>query len=295
MRRVNNYSSDFIEMAERGAEVYYMHALYWLSEAYIKHYPIPRYCTVIYYASIGWAKKLCRSTHPLAINAICQPVMHLYPFINTKFTHAYSNPLHFERMSNDEIYEVCIDMIEYEIKAEQDLCDVLCAGLKIALDYNLNPDCYMFSDISFDVNDETFFDGYIFKSKNLQNLKLHIFKSDGIMSEFHFIVDFLKFLATDELRLVYQRDDKRQLKQKGKLCSWDDYREMEESFRDKFLSKRYPLEEMTSFYIEDLDMKLYKWDKTTIKELMAVRGLTPHEKYANYIERSHQLTLKRAS
>ena len=68
-----------------------------------------------------------------------------------------------------------------------------------------------------------------------------------------------------------------------------------DSLKDRFNCVRYPLEEMTFFYIKDIDMRLYKWDKTTIKELMAVRGLTPHERYANYIERSHQLTLKRAS
>ena len=115
------------------------------------------------------------------------------------------------------------------------------------------------------------------------------------MSDFHFVIDFLKYLATDELHLVYQCDAKKDLKLTGKLCSWDGYEMIADSLKDRFNCVRYPLEEMTFFYIKDIDMRLYKWDKTTIKELMAVRGLTPHERYANYIERSHKITINRAS
>lgn len=292
-----NYTAEFIEMANRGKDVYYMHALYWLSDAFIRLYDCSKYYTVIYRASEGWAQKLGESTHPLAINAICQPVMNLYPYVNPNHTDKFNTcPIFLEEIPDDEICCVCEEIIEHEIKAETQMCDILCAGLRMALDSNKPMNKYTLSDISFYTDDyTTYYDGYFFKSDNLQNLKLHIFQGAGIMSDFHFVVDFLKFLSTGELHLIYQYDAKKELRLKGKLCSWDGYEIFAESLKDKFNSKPYPLEEMTFYYIEDLDMKLHRWGKTTVKELMAARGLVPNEKYANYIERSHQLTLKRAS
>lgn len=292
-----NYSAKFIEMANRGKEVYYMHALYWLSDAFIRLYDCSKYYTVIYRASEGWAQKLGESTHPLAINAICQPVMNLYPYVNPRHTDKFNTcPIFLEEIPDDEICSVCEEVIEHEIKAEKELCEILCAGLRMALDCNKPMNKYTLSDICFCTDEyTTYYDGYFFKSDNLQNLKLHIFQTGGIMSDFHFVVDFLKFLSTGELHLVYQYDAQKDLKLKGKLCSWHGYEIIAECLKDKFNSKPYPLEEMTFYYIEDLDMKLYRWGKTTVKELMTIRGLVAHEKYANYIERSHQLTLKRAS
>lgn len=292
-----NYSAKFIEMANRGKEVYYMHALYWLSDAFIRLYDCSKYYTVIYRASEGWAQKLGESTHPLAINAICQPVMNLYPYVNPKHTDKFNTcPIFLEEIPDDEICSVCEEVIEHEIKAEKELCEILCAGLRMALDCNKPMNKYTLSDICFCTDEyTTYYDGYFFKSDNLQNLKLHIFQTGGIMSDFHFVVDFLKFLSTGELHLVYQYDAQKDLKLKGKLCSWHGYEIIAECLKDKFNSKPYPLEEMTFYYIEDLDMKLYRWGKTTVKELMAARGLVPYEKYAKYIERSHQLTFKRAS
>jgi len=297
MKKEINYSPKFIEMANRGKEVYYMHALYWLSDAFIRLYDCSKYYTVIYRASEGWAQKLGASTHPLAINAICQPVMNIYPYVNPKHTDKFNTcPIFLEEIPDDEICSVCEEIIEHEIKAEKELCEILCAGLRMALDCNKPMNKYTLSDICFCTDEyTTYYDGYFFKSDNLQNLKLHIFQTGGIMSDFHFVVDFLKFLSTGELHLVYQYDAQKDLKLKGKLCSWHGYEIIAECLKDKFNSKPYPLEEMTFYYIEDLDMKLYKWGKTTVKELMALRGLTPHERYANYIERSHKITINRAS
>lgn len=295
MKREINYSAEFIGMAERGAEVYYMNALYWLSDALMKFYEFPKYYTVLYRASEGWGLKLRKSKHPLAFNAMCQPIMELFKYANPRYDHEYSNPLLLETMSNEEVYRLCEEMIANEINGEKELCEVLCAGLKMVFQSNMPMNHYQFCDLYFTPDEHTFYQGYVFKTRQLTNLKLHVFREEGIMSDFHFVIDFLKYLATDELHLVYQCDAKKDLKLTGKLCSWDGYEMIADSLKDRFNCVRYPLEEMTFFYIKDIDMRLYKWDKTTIKELMAVRGLTPHERYANYIERSHKITINRAS
>lgn len=296
MKKEINYSAEFVEMANRGEQMYYMNALFWLSDAFMRLYDNPKFGTVIYRASEGWNLKLRKSSHPLAFNAMCNPVMLIFQYANPKYTSNYnSNPFYLLNLSNEEIYQISEEMLKNEIKEDKELCEALCAGLRMIIKSNLPMDSYQISDICFNTDDYTFYNGYIFKTSSLTDIKLHVFELEGIMSDFHFVIDFLKYLSTDELHLVYQNDAKKNLKLKGKLCSWDGYEMIAECLRERFESKRYPLEKMTLFYIKEIDMKLYRWGKKTIKELMAIRGLTPHEKYANYIERSHHLTLKRAS
>lgn len=295
MKKEINYSAGFINMAERGAEMYYMNALYWLSDALMRFYEHPQYYTVLYRASEGWGLKLRKSQHPLAFNAICHPIMDLFRYANPRHTQEYNNMLLLKEMPNIEVYQLCEEMIANEINGEKELCKSLCAGLRMTFQSNKPMNHYQFCDLYFTPDEQTFYQGYIFKTSKLTDLKLHVFEQEGIMSDFHFVIDFLKYLATDELTLVYQYDAKKNLMLKGKLCSWERYELIAESLKERFNCARYPLEEMTFFYIKDIDMRLYRWGKTTVKELMTIRGLVAHEKYANYIERSHQLTLKRAS
>lgn len=295
MKKEINYSAGFINMAERGAEMYYMNALYWLSDALMRFYECPKYYTVIYRASEGWGLKLRKSQHPLAFNAMCYPIMDLFKYANPRHTHEYSNPLMLEKMSNEEIYQLSEKMIANEMKKEKELCEALCAGLKMVFQSNIPMDSYQLCDLYFTPDDHSFYQGYVFKTADLKKLQFHVFEQEGIMSDFHFVIDFLKYLATDELCLVYQYDAKKDLKLKGKVCSWDGYEIIAESLRERFNCTRYPLEKMTYYYIKQIDMKLYRWGKTTVKELMAARGLTPLDRYAKYIDLSHQLTKKRAS
>ena len=106
MKKEINYSAGFINMAKRGAEMYYMNALYWLSDALMKFYEFPKYYTVLYRASEGWGLKLRKSKHPLAFNAMCQPIMELFKYADPRYDHEYSNPLLLETMSNEEVYRL---------------------------------------------------------------------------------------------------------------------------------------------------------------------------------------------
>jgi DNA (cytosine-5)-methyltransferase 1 len=55
--------------------------------------------------------------------------MNLYPYVNPKHTDKFNTcPIFLEEIPDDEICSVCEELIEHEIKAEKELCDILCAG-----------------------------------------------------------------------------------------------------------------------------------------------------------------------
>lgn len=286
------YSEKFKKLAECGSEMNYMRALYWLSDAYIKHFEDLKFSTLIYRAADGWRTQLIKSgNHPLKINAVCRPLMELLPHINPNFTPDYF-PGYLTDVPDEELYGLCESIIKDKDDAEDDeFCKALCAGIQIVIDNNLPFDNYRFFDITFDTDYETWYVGYVFKSKQPLTVNLHIFRNTRIMSEFHFVVDFLKFLASNELHLISQRDEKKQLLLKGKQCSWSGYELIAKCFKNRFLDQ-CPSDNMTFRYTHEIDKRVYKWSGLTLLQMMERRGLVPHYKYKKFIERSHDLIIK---
>lgn len=285
------YSEKFKKLAECGIEMNYMRALYWLSDAYMKYYEDSKFSTLIYRAADGWRTKLIKSNHPLKINAACRPLMELFPLVNPTFTPDYF-PWYLTDISDEELYGLCESFIADKADAEDDeFCKALCAGIQIVVNNNLPFDNYRFFDIIFFTDNQTYYEGYVFKPQDPLTINLHIFRAAGVMSEFHFVVDFLKFLATDELHLISQRDEKEQLLLKSKQCSWSGYELIEKCFKNRFMGL-CPADDMTFKYTHEIDKKVYNWTRLTLLQMMQRRNLVGHEKYRKIIERSHNLITK---
>lgn len=289
-----NYSKLFIEMAEIGAQMDVLRALFLLSEAYIDSCGISLSSRTVYYiAAEGWLNKLGESEHELAIDARHQALVNLFPIINNryipeKYDHYDISPIDDER---------CVDIAEFILNDNHDdeLMQALCAGLMLTFHED---DTTYFSDLligRFNAKSDEHYQLYLFhsefKDSSESHVKLHLFKLEELKMNFHFILDLSWFLATDEMKLLYQKDKGHELDMFDNPCSWTGYESLKESLLkyltgpvDKWFLCDKNYESQLQFLVEEYDDCAKEMKVKTILEKMVDIGLEPLKKYENYMK-----------
>ena len=229
------YSDVFLNFAELGAKMDTIHALHILCDAYIDMCGIS--CgnrTVYYRAGEGWLKKLGESDHELALDARNRLLVCMFPFINSRYTKVYDD-YDISPMSDEQCREMAEELLK-ENGDNEELAKALCAGI-------------VFSDESEDelsfFNAEEWFLSYVkalngdsykillFRSELEEpQIKFHLFRSETLMKDFHFAIDFSCFLTEGDLKLIYQKDKEKELEKTGDACSWNGYEEIRDLLLD---------------------------------------------------------------
>lgn len=289
------YSDKFMKVASVGAQMDIIRALFLLCDAYIDNCGISLgYRTAYYIAGEGWMKKLAHSQHELALDARLETLDHLFPAINDRYIPEEYDCYDIAPVDGAECVEIAEELMS-DYPDDEELLQALCAGIMFCYQED---ETMKFHDLfigRFDTESEESYTAYQFNSELENNsdsiVKLHIFKLRGLKTNFHFIVDLTWFLATDEIRLLYQLDKDYELEEFDSSCYWTGYESLKESLVkclaapvNKFLLSFMDYENNLHYLINDCDDYAKETGVKTILERMRDIGLVPLKKYEKYLK-----------
>lgn len=282
------YSEKFLELAGKGKQMDVMRALYLLTDAYIDMCGVSLGARTVYYlAGEGWQHKLALSNHELSNDAKHEPLVCLFPLINKNY-----NPELYDKYDISPIDDSeCINYAETLLRQNgrnEELVQALCAGIWYA--YEETDDELNIDWITSEIHDEYELCIYnVGKSESI-SVEMYLFKNGTPKIDFHFVIDFTWFLATDELRLLQQVDRERNLNVSGKECKWDDYGELQKTLITHFSSpvnKQFmpvlDFENELHYLISQYDEYAKSENSKTLFERLRELGLSPQDKYKKFL------------
>lgn len=289
------YSEAFLKVAELGAKMDTMYALNLLCDAYIDMCGVSAGSRTVYHrAGEGWKKKLGESKHELALDARNHSLTDLFSHINKRYIAEEYNEYDILPISEQQ----CVDIAE-ELMIEngdnEELAKALCAGIIFSnetedkLDF-LNTKEWLLCYV--DAHNGDYYKILLYRSELEESrIKLHLFKNKTLMKDFHFTIDFSHYLATDELKLIYQKDKEKELENTGDACSWGGYEDVHDLLLEHFEA---PVKRRTMRYrsfgnqLHEMIVSHDSWAKhlhtMTMIEKMDKLGLAPLSKYMSLLK-----------
>jgi len=224
------YSEAFLKVAQLGAKMDTMYALNLLCDAYIDMCGVSAGARTVYHkAGDGWKKKLGESKHELALDARNHSLTDLFSYINKRYIAEEYNEYDISPMPEQQYVEIAEELLR-ENSDNEELAKALCAGIVFSnetedlLDF-LNTKEWLLCYV--DAHNGDYYKILLYRSDLEESrIKLHLFKNKTLMKDFHFTIDFSHYLATDELKLIYQKDKEKELENTREACSWDGYEDV---------------------------------------------------------------------
>lgn len=289
------YSEAFLKVAELGAKMDTMYALNLLCDAYIDMCGVSAGSRTVYHrAGDGWKKKLGESKHELALDARNHSLTGLFPFINKRYIPEEYNDYDISPMPEPLYVEIAEELLR-ENSDNEELAKALCAGIVFSnetedlLDF-LNTKEWLLCYV--DAHNGDYYKILLYRSELEESrIKLHLFKNKTLMKDFHFTIDFSHYLATDELKLIYQKDKEKELENTGDACLWGGYEDVHDLLLEHFEA---PVKRRTMRYrsfenqLHEMIVSHDSWAKhlhtMTMIEKMDKLGLVPLSKYMSLLK-----------
>ena len=289
------YSEDFLKVAELGSKMDTMYALNLLCDAYIDMCGVSAGSRTVYHrAGNGWKKKLGESKHELALDARNHSLTDLFSYINKRYIAEEYNEYDILPISEQQCVEIAEELLIENIDNEE-LAKALCAGIVFSNDTEalldfLNTQEWFLSYV--ETHHRDYYKIFLYRSELEESrIKLHLFSNKTLMKDFHFTIDFSHYLATDELKLIYQKDKEKELENTGDACSWDGYEDVHNLLLEHFEA---PVKRRTMRH-RSFENQLHKmivshdsWAKhlhtMTMIEKMDKLGLVPLSKYEKLLK-----------
>ena len=289
------YSEVFLKVAELGAKMDTMYALNLLCDAYIDMCGVSAGSRTVYHrAGDGWKKKLGESKHELALDARNHSLTDLFSYINKRYIAEEYNEYDILPISEQQCVEIAEELLR-ENGDNEELAKALCAGIVFSnetealLDF-LNTQEWFLSYV--ETHHRDYYKIFLYRSELEESrIKLHLFNNKTLMKDFHFTIDFSHYLATDELKLIYQKDKEKELENTGDACTWDGYEDVHDLLLEHFEA---PVKRRTMRH-RSFENQLHKmivshdsWAKhlhtMTMIEKMDKLGLVPLSKYMSLLK-----------
>ena len=289
------YSEVFLKVAELGAKMDTMYALNLLCDAYIDMCGVSAGSRTVYHrAGDGWKKKLGESKHELALDARNHSLTDLFSYINKRYIAEEYNEYDILPISEQQCVEIAEELLR-ENGDNEELAKALCAGIVFSnetedvLDF-LNTQEWFLSYV--ETHHRDYYEIFLYRSELEESrIKLHLFNNKTLMKDFHFTIDFSHYLATDELKLIYQKDKEKELENTGDACTWGGYEDVHDLLLEHFEA---PVKRRTMRY-RSFENQLHKmivshdsWAKhlhtMTMIEKMDKLGLVPLSKYEKLLK-----------
>ena len=289
------YSEVFLKVAELGAKMDTMYALHLLCDAYIDMCGVSAGSRTVYHrAGDGWKKKLGESKHELALDARNHSLTDLFSYINKRYIAEEYNEYDILPISEQQCVEIAEELLR-ENGDNEELAKALCAGIVFSnetedlLDF-LNTKEWLLCYV--DAHNGDYYKILLYRSDLEESrIKLHLFNNKTLMKDFHFTIDFSHYLATDELKLIYQKDKEKELENTGDACTWGGYEDVHDLLLEHFEA---PVKRRTMRY-RSFENQLHKmivshdsWAKhlhtMTMIEKMDKLGLVPLSKYEKLLK-----------
>ena len=289
------YSEVFLKVAELGAKMDTMYALNLLCDAYIDMCGVSAGSRTVYHrAGDGWKKKLGESKHELALDARNHSLTDLFSHINKRYKPEDYNEYDILPISEQQCVEIAEELL-IENSDNEELAKALCAGIVFSnetealLDF-LNTQEWFLSYV--ETHHRDYYKIFLYRSELEESrIKLHLFNNKTLMKDFHFTIDFSHYLATDELKLIYQKDKEKELENTGDTCTWGGYEDVHDLLLEHFEA---PVKRRTMRY-RSFENQLHKmivshdsWAKhlhtMTMIEKMDKLGLVPLSKYMSLLK-----------
>lgn len=289
------YSEDFLKVAELGSKMDTMYALNLLCDAYIDMCGVSAGSRTVYHrAGNGWKKKLGESKHELALDARNHSLTDLFSYINKRYIAEEYNEYDILPISEQQCVEIAEELL-IENSDNEELAKALCAGIVFSNDTEalldfLNTQEWFLSYV--ETHHRDYYKIFLYRSELEESrIKLHLFSNKTLMKDFHFTIDFSHYLATDELKLIYQKDKEKELENTGDACSWDGYEDVHNLLLEHFEA---PVKRRTMRH-RSFENQLHKmivshdsWAKhlhtMTMIEKMDKLGLVPLSKYEKLLK-----------
>ena len=289
------YSEDFLKVAELGSKMDTMYALNLLCDAYIDMCGVSAGSRTVYHrAGNGWKKKLGESKHELALDARNHSLTDLFSYINKRYIAEEYNEYDILPISEQQCVEIAEELL-IENSDNEELAKALCAGIVFSNDTEalldfLNTQEWFLSYV--ETHHRDYYKIFLYRSELEESrIKLHLFSNKTLMKDFHFTIDFSHYLATDELKLIYQKDKEKELENTGDACSWDGYEDVHNLLLEHFEA---PVKRRTMRH-RSFENQLHKmivshdsWAKhlhtMTMIEKMDKLGLVALSKYENLLK-----------
>ena len=289
------YSEVFLKVAELGAKMDTMYALNLLCDAYIDMCGVSAGSRTVYHrAGDGWKKKLGESKHELALDARNHSLTDLFSYINKRYIAEEYNEYDILPISEQQCVEIAEELLR-ENGDNEELAKALCAGIVFSnetealLDF-LNTQEWFLSYV--ETHHRDYYKIFLYRSELEESrIKLHLFNNKTLMKDFHFTIDFSHYLATDELKLIYQKDKEKELENTGDACTWGGYEDVHDLLLEHFEA---PVKRRTMRH-RSFENQLHKmivshdsWAKhlhtMTMIEKMDKLGLVPLSKYEKLLK-----------
>lgn len=289
------YSEAFIKVAQLGAKMDIMYALHLLCDAYIDMCGISLGSRTVYHrAGEGWMKKLGESDHELALDARNHSLTGLFPFINKRYIPEEYNDYDISPMPEPLYVEIAEELLRENANNEE-LTKALCAGILFSNEEEDESDFLNTKEwfLSYaEAQNREYYKILLFKSELVEpQIKFHVFKARTLMKDFHFTIDISHFLATDELKLVYQKNKEQELEKTGEACSWDGYEEIRDILLGHIVAPVKRRTTRSRSYENQLHKMIVSHDSwakhlhtMTMIEKMDKLGLVPLSKYEKLLK-----------
>lgn len=288
------YSEAFLKVAELGAKMDTIYALNLLCDAYIDMCGVSAGSRTVYHrAGDGWKKMLGESKHELALDARNHSLTDLFSHINKRYKPEEYNEYDISPISEQQCVEIAEELLR-ENGDNEELAKALCAGIvsnetEDVLDF-LNTQEWLLSYV--EAHHRDYYKILLYRSELEESqIKLHLFNNKTLMKDFHFTIDFSHYLATDELKLIYQKDKEKELENTGDACLWGGYEDVHNLLLEHFEA---PVKRRTMRH-RSFENQLHKmivshdsWAKhlhrMTMIEKMDKLGLVPLSKYKKLLK-----------